>query len=281
VRQPQDAPYAGLLFDGTGTAMLPTYSVKRGGIRHRDYASRPTRKGERSTAAISCIPPPPLDAFMESVLARLALTGVRETEQAPPVLHGIEIQADNIVLRLQRSGALALWRATEPDGARIRDRGAIGLGRGRLTTSETLNEDGELLILSLPVSARFPGGRTEYSAPSGPPAARPDMALSDSRCSRDSDWYSRQFRKNLLRLQLVFRSMLHRNAPISTVSMGPQVATCSGRTRHGKTRESGLCQNSHAEASRFGRECERQFLPPAIVRNGFDRSGPSSFSSKS
>ena len=75
-RQPQDAPYAGLLFDETGTAMLPTYSVKRGGIRYRYYASRPTLKGERSKAAISRIPAPPFEAFMEGVLARLALAGV-------------------------------------------------------------------------------------------------------------------------------------------------------------------------------------------------------------
>jgi hypothetical protein len=43
----------------------------------------------------------------------------------------------------------------------------------------------------------------------------------------DFGWYSRQFRKNLLRLRLVIRSILHRNAPISAASMGPQVATCS------------------------------------------------------
>src|ERR1700679_512251 len=40
-----------------------------------------------------------------------------------------------------------------------------------------LSEDGELLILSLPVRARFRGGRTEFSAPSSPATARPDMAL--------------------------------------------------------------------------------------------------------
>ncbi len=63
-RAQQDAPYAGLLFDETGTPMLPTYSVKQGGIRYRYYASRPTLKGERSDAAIHRIPAPPFEAFL-------------------------------------------------------------------------------------------------------------------------------------------------------------------------------------------------------------------------
>jgi site-specific DNA recombinase len=176
-RQPQDAPYAGLLFDETGTAMLPTYSIKRGGIRYRYYASRPTLKGERSQAAISRIPAPPFEAFMESVLARLALAGVGQTEQAPSILHGVEIQPNSIVLRLHRAAALALWRAAEPDGVKGRDREVIEHRRGSLADGETLTEDGELLFLSLPVRARFRGGRTDFSAPSSPATARPDMAL--------------------------------------------------------------------------------------------------------
>ena len=49
--------------------------------------------------------------------------------------------------------------------------------RGLLADGGTLTEDGELLFLSLPVRARFQGGRTEFSAPSSPATARPDMAL--------------------------------------------------------------------------------------------------------
>jgi site-specific DNA recombinase len=176
-RQPQDAPYAGLLFDEAGTAMLPTYSVKRGGIRYRYYASRPTLKGERSKAAIHRIPAPLFEAFMERILARLALKGVGQPEQASPVLHGIEIQPDSIILRLHRTVALALWRAAEPDGVKGRDREVIEHRRGLLADGEMLSEDGELLILSLPVRARFRGGRTEFSAHSSPATGRPDMAL--------------------------------------------------------------------------------------------------------
>jgi len=87
-RQAQDAPYARLLFDETGTAMLPTYSVKRGVIRYRCYASRPTLKGGRSKAAINRIPAPPFEAFMEGVLARLALTGgANRAGSAGPARH--------------------------------------------------------------------------------------------------------------------------------------------------------------------------------------------------
>ena len=32
-------------------AMLPTYTIKKGSLRYRYYASRPTLKGERSKAA--------------------------------------------------------------------------------------------------------------------------------------------------------------------------------------------------------------------------------------
>jgi site-specific DNA recombinase len=171
--QPQDAPYAGLLFDETGTAMLPTYSVKRGGIRYRYYASRPTLKGERSKAAISRIPAPPFEAFIDSVLERLGLSGSREQ----PVLRGIETQRDSIILRLHKSAALTLWRASEPDGVGARDRDVIERRSGLLANGETLTEDGELRILTLPVRPQFRGGRTEIAGPLGRPAAPPDLAM--------------------------------------------------------------------------------------------------------
>ena len=72
-RDPQDAPYSNLLFDETGAAMLPTYTLKKGGLRYRYYASRPTLKGGRSKADIHRVPAPPFEAFMSGVLERLGI----------------------------------------------------------------------------------------------------------------------------------------------------------------------------------------------------------------
>jgi len=71
-REAQDAPYAGLIFDESRTQMLPTYTVKCGGVRYRYYTSRPALKGERSVASISRIPAPPFEALLSGAMERLS-----------------------------------------------------------------------------------------------------------------------------------------------------------------------------------------------------------------
>ena len=55
----------------------------------------------------------------------------------------------------------------------------IGYRRGILASGETLADDGKNLTLSMPVRARFRGGRAAVLRPPGIPrgAPRPDMAL--------------------------------------------------------------------------------------------------------
>jgi len=178
-RLEQDAPFADLLFDETGTAMLPTYTIKRGGSRYRYYASRPTLKGDRSPAAIHRIPAPLFEAFMFGVLTRLGLNGGEQDRRARSFVRRIDVQAASIVIRLDRPNALAAWRETGSDAARNRDRDIIDHRRGSLASGETLADDGEQLVLSMPVRARFRGGRAAVlSSPDDTMGApRTDMAL--------------------------------------------------------------------------------------------------------
>lgn len=178
-RSPQDAPFAGLLFDETGTAMLPTYAIKRGGLRYRYYVSRPAMRGERSRATISRIPAPPFEAFMAGVIGRLGLSGDNKEVQSRTLIQRIEIQPNSIVVQFQRAEVLALWRVANPDGIGRRDQEVIDYRRGSLARGESLADDGEGLILTLPVRARFRGGRADiiHRTSTTQPTPRPDMAL--------------------------------------------------------------------------------------------------------
>jgi site-specific DNA recombinase len=167
----QDALYAGLVFDETGVAMLPTYAIKPPGIRYRYYVSRPALNGERSRAAISRMPAPPFEAFMAGVLARLGLTGVDQ------VVRRIDIQSNSIVVRFDRASALAIWRAQDSESAGRKGREILDRRHERLASGETIRDDEEQLILTLPVRARFRGGRASVLDPGGPTSPQPDMAL--------------------------------------------------------------------------------------------------------
>jgi site-specific DNA recombinase len=174
-RHPQDAPYAGLLFDETGTVMLHTYTIKQGGLRYRYYVSRPALKGERSRTAISRIPAPPFEAFMSSVMKRLGLAGGDQGDNIRSAVRRVEVQSNSIVVRFDRANVLDLWRAANPDGTSRHDQEVIDHGRGLLASGETIVDDGEQLILSLPVRARFRGGRTAFLPPAD--ASRPPVQL--------------------------------------------------------------------------------------------------------
>jgi hypothetical protein len=156
--------------------MLPTYSVKKGGLRYRYYASRPTLKGERSRAAIHRIAAPAFEAFMFATLARLGLSG---DDVVPSVVRRIEILSASIVIRLDRAAVPARWRLANPDTAGQRDRALLDQQRLTLSNGETLEDNGETLTLSLPVKARFRGGSSSILHPQGSAETRraPDTAL--------------------------------------------------------------------------------------------------------
>jgi DNA invertase Pin-like site-specific DNA recombinase len=155
-REAQDAPYAGLLFDETGAPMLPTYTVKRGGVRYRYYASRPALKGERSAASISRIPAPPFEALVSGAMERLGL-------DARAAVGRIDVLADRVIVRLKRDA----------------DEEFMAYARALLADGESIEADGQAVVVTLPVRAKFRGGSAAVRAPAGSPQAeqRPDLAL--------------------------------------------------------------------------------------------------------
>jgi site-specific DNA recombinase len=172
VREAQDAPYVGLLFDETGERMLPTYSVKGRGMRYRYYVSRPSLKGERSKAAICRIPAPPLEAFLAGVFGRLGLP----VDQIQSVVGRINILPHSIVIHLDRSQSVAQWRSVSDD--RGAESGLIADRRQHLLTGETLSDAGNRLVVVLPVRARFRGGAsTVFPNGANGGAPSPDLAL--------------------------------------------------------------------------------------------------------
>ena len=178
-RAVQDALFAGLVFDETGTAMLPTYSIKKGGVRYRYYASRPTLKGERSKASISRIPAPPFEALVTGTLTRLGLSTAGTQDEVRALVRRIDAQPDGIVIQLHRDNVLAICRAANPAVAKERDRDVIEGQRSPLANGEALTDYGKHLALSLPVRAQFRGGRASvYRLPGDTDSApRVDMAL--------------------------------------------------------------------------------------------------------
>jgi site-specific DNA recombinase len=172
-RATQDAPLAGLLFDETGSAMLPTYTVKGQSRRYRYYVSRPALKGAASEAAISRIPAPPLEVLLSGVLHRVGLSAA--TPRA--VVLRIEIRLNDIVIHLKRVEAIAAWRSAGPEARSCTDTQILGHRRQLLDIGETLADDGDHLVLSLPVRARFRGGDASVQEASGNTQSRPDLTL--------------------------------------------------------------------------------------------------------
>jgi len=153
--------------------MLPTYTVKGQSCRYRYYVSRPAMKGEASTAAISRIPAPPLEELLSGVLRRLALPA----GELRATIHRTDIGANSIVVCLKRAEAIAVWRSAGPEAGQRTDRQILVDRRALLDTGETLADDGDHLILLLPVRARFRGGDATVLHPSGVRAPRQDLAL--------------------------------------------------------------------------------------------------------
>jgi len=178
IREPSDAPFAGLMFDETGDPMLATYTKKKG-IRYRYYVSRRATKGERSDAAISRIPAPPFEAFLLSVLRRLCLVRQENPIQARSLIQRIDIGSNSIAIQLDRDDAMAAWLAAQLDEPVQRDRDIVDRQRELLESGENLSDNEGQLVLSLPVRARFRGGRSAITFPAHAPSnpTRSDMTL--------------------------------------------------------------------------------------------------------
>lgn len=173
----QDAVLASILFDELGSPMTPTYSVKPGGRRYRYYTSQSRLKGEPSTASITRVPAAPLEGVIANTLARLRLPRFPDRTHADlPLLSKVQIQRERLVIYLSRPRALDVWRAADPS---LSDSELLRRIRSDLNKGEGLSADQDDLMLTLPIRARFRGGRAAVLRPAGEPhpAAGPDTAL--------------------------------------------------------------------------------------------------------
>jgi DNA invertase Pin-like site-specific DNA recombinase len=169
---PQNAPLGGLVFDETGAAMQPTYSVKQGSIRYGYYVSQPRLKGEPSKASINRLPAPLFESFIDRVLARVGLAHCEPRS----VLHRIDILAHSVAVRLDRSQSLAHWRC---EHANLSDQDIVEHYRAQLEAGEMIAEARDRLNLILPVRAKFRGGGSEmvYHPGEGERTPSPDLVL--------------------------------------------------------------------------------------------------------
>lgn len=175
----QDAPLAGLLFDELGSPMTPTYSIKPGGRRYRYYVSQTTLKGEPSTASISRVPATPLEDLVSRSLLGLRLPSLAATHAPGGVLllNKVELKKASIVMNLARQPTIDAWRSW--DASDLDDHDLVTRHRGYLNNDEHLSEDEGHLVLTLPMRARFRGGRAGLLHPKGEPvrSSGPDAAL--------------------------------------------------------------------------------------------------------
>jgi DNA invertase Pin-like site-specific DNA recombinase len=173
---PQEAPLAGLIFDGRGTAMTPTYSMKPGGRRYCYYASR--EADGLSSRAISRVPAAAIEGLLAATLGRLGLSNADRENSADlrSLVRCVEVGSDNVVLRLDSAAALRRSRTGEAAGFSQRD--LISHWRAKLGADEQLVEEKDGLVLMLPVRARFRGGRANVLGTAGTALSRlPDAPL--------------------------------------------------------------------------------------------------------
>lgn len=179
---PQDAPLAGILFDEAGSPMTPTYSVKPGRGRYRYYASPSTFRGEETTVSIPRVPALPLENFISEVLTRLRLPHLpsvglgADLGSTACAVSRVDLEPETIALSLSHDVALRNWRASCPG---LSDRDLVSLHAGGLAKGEALSDHGDRLVLTLPIRARFRGGRARMIVPPGSAVrtAGPDRSL--------------------------------------------------------------------------------------------------------
>lgn len=148
----QEMALSGLVFDETGSPMLATYTLKKGSMRYCYDVSRPRLKGDTSRAAITRIPAPKFEGFISSVLARFRLAAV----DPHSIVRRIDIMARSIRIQLNKAAAMTVWRA---QGQGHRDKALLDHAHKRLLPGELLSGPFDQLMLVLPVSAKFRGGR--------------------------------------------------------------------------------------------------------------------------
>lgn len=142
--------------------MTPTYSLKPGRRRYRYYASPATFRGEETNVSIPRVPAVPLENLINEVLTRLRLpplTSVALNASVGPttfIVSRVDLRPKSIALCLNRDVALRSWRASYQG---LNDPDLISLHASGVARGETLSDHKDHLVLTLPVRARFRGGR--------------------------------------------------------------------------------------------------------------------------
>jgi site-specific DNA recombinase len=191
------APLAGLIFDDRGNPMTPTYSRKPGGQEYRYYVSSVVITGTPSEAgSIPRVPAQAIEDIVDQYLRRLVLGGsptdAGDTELANPsdlsaepagrhrVIKRIEIHARSITLHLDRDAVLTIWHgAQDPDEAAT-EKNLIAHHIAQLGQGETFTKRDDTFVLTIPIRAKFRGGRAQLQSQDGrmvPLAPRVDPAL--------------------------------------------------------------------------------------------------------
>ena len=192
-RRPRNTPFGailtGLMFDDRGNPMRPTYSRKPAGHEHRYYVSSALTTGKPSNAgAIPRVPAQPIEDIVEQRLHRLELIGEpdaksergnslpardaderqqKHASQLHRYVSRIEIHAHSLVLHLDRAAVIARWRETTSQNDEPSDHDLIAQRSAQLGPSETLESSNDTLVLTLPVRAKFRGGRAHIQSADG------------------------------------------------------------------------------------------------------------------
>lgn len=155
-----NAPLKGLLVDGRGRPLSPSFGYGRGGVVYRYYAALSSDRAENRTRGpniISRVSAPAIEARLSlelaSILRRPEAKDLRELLDG---VSGVQLTADGVAVTIARSKV--------PPAA-----------RARLDPSP--GEDGRG-VLFIPMTCKVRGGRTVIHTPSGsPPIIRRNPAL--------------------------------------------------------------------------------------------------------
>jgi DNA invertase Pin-like site-specific DNA recombinase len=180
--QPSKAKLSGLLFDDRNNPMRPVYTSKQGGCRYCYYQSAAIGKGRPALAgSITRVPAAPIEELIDQTLGRLDLAlrsnnGVPAvagagakglTAPVPAPVRRIEIKAQTIAFSLNRDAVFESWRERDDADDGCRASKLLSRYAGRLTPGESLTEEGDALLLTIPVRAKFRGGRTQVLSAQG------------------------------------------------------------------------------------------------------------------
>jgi hypothetical protein len=181
--QPSQAKLAGLIFDDNGCPMRPTYARKADGREYHYYASDIGPNVRPTSGMITRVPVAPIEALVDQCLRRLDLDGSDEGQHAQPDarashaagqrskivfgLRRIDIRARTVVLYLDRRIALERWCENDESASDLSDTELLAKHIALTGPGEQLVAKGDQLILTLPVRAKFRGGRRQVIAADG------------------------------------------------------------------------------------------------------------------